>query len=130
MRDYVLGGRVSHIASAISELEHQLKTIDSALSTLRALGVSGRAAAATNSGLGRKKRHLSAQGRAKIVAAVKKRWAAQRAAQNGGAAKESAVPKKVAPAKKARKRVLSAEARKKMALAAKKRWAAQKKKAT
>jgi hypothetical protein len=77
--------------------------------------------------LGRKKPRLSAQGRANIIAAAKKRWAALRATQNGALAKKAAAPKKVAPAKKGKKRVLSAQARKKMALAAKQRWAAQKK---
>jgi hypothetical protein len=82
---------------------------------------------------------LSPEGRARIAAAARKRWAQQRSTQNGSLAKKAtptekaAQAEKAAPAKKvakkAKKRVLSAEARKKMALAAKKRWAAQKKQA-
>jgi hypothetical protein len=114
---------VSHIASAISELERQKEVIDRALSALRALDGSSRAAVNNSDGLIRKERRLSAEGRANIIAAAKRRWAELRAAQNGSPAKNTA------PVKKTKKRVLSAEARKKMSLAAKKRWAAQKKQA-
>jgi hypothetical protein len=113
---------LSHIASAISELEQRKNAIDQALSSLRALQAAGHSAASNAHGSSVTKRRLSAEGRANIIAAVKKRWTERRAAQNGAPAK------KVAPAKKAKKRVLSDEARKKMSLAAKKRWAAQKKK--
>jgi hypothetical protein len=112
---------LSHIASAISELERQKEVIDRALSALRTLDGSTRTAVNNSDGLPRKRGRLSAEGRANIIAAAKKRWAELRAAQNGATAK------KTAPAKKTKKRVLSVEARKKMALAAKKRWAAQKK---
>ena len=115
---------MSQIANVISELEHQKDAIDRALSALRAIGTSEPAPGATNNsaGVSRGKRRLSAEGRRNIIAAVKKRWAEKRAAQDGTASK------KAAPTKKATKRILSAEARKKMADAAKKRWAAQKKK--
>jgi hypothetical protein len=113
---------LSHIASAISELERQKEVIDRALSALRAIEVSTQTAVNNSNGLPRKKGRFSAEGRANIIAAAKKRWAERRAAQNGAPAK------KTAPTKKTKKRVLSAEARKKMSLAAKKRWAAQKKK--
>ena len=112
---------MSHLASAISELEHRKVVIDKALSALRAIEGANRATGSNSGGLPRKKRRLSPEGRANIIAATKKRWAEQRAAEN------SAPAKKTAPAKKAKKRVLSAEARKKMSLAAKKRWAVQKK---
>ena len=114
---------MSHIANAISELERQKDAIDRALSALRAIGTSGTVRGASNNSAGvpRGKRRLSAEGRRNIIAAVKKRWAEKRAAQDSAAASQ-----KAAPAKKAKKRVLSAEARKKMADAAKKRWAAQK----
>jgi hypothetical protein len=114
---------LSHIANAISELEHQKDAIDRALSALRAIGTSEAKPGATNNsaGMSRGKRRLSAEGRRNIIAATKKRWAEKRAAQDGAGA-----TKKAAPAKRAKKRVLSAEARKKMADAAKKRWAAKK----
>jgi hypothetical protein len=114
---------VSHITTAISELERQKIVIDRALSALRALDGSGQAVMGNSGGLGRTKRRLSAEGRRNIIAAAKRRWAELRAAENGAPAKTTA------PIKKTKKRVLSAEARKKMSLAAKKRWAAQKKQA-
>jgi hypothetical protein len=114
---------LSHIASAISELEHQKDAIDRALSALRAIATTSQKPGATNNsaGVSPGKKRLSAEGRRNIIAALKKRWAEKRAAQ-------AVASKKAAPAKKAKKRVLSADARKKMADAAKKRWAAQKKK--
>ena len=117
---------MSHIASAISELERQRDAIDTALSALRAIEMPGATRDVSNNSAGstRKRRRLSAEGRRNIIAALKKRWAAKRAAPDGSGASQ-----KAAPAKKAKKRTLSAEARKKMADAAKKRWAAQKKKA-
>ena len=116
---------MSHIANAISELEHQKDAIDRALEALRAIGTSSPKPGATinSAGVSRGKRRLSAEGRRNIIAATKKRWAAFRAGQDGSATKKAAPAKK-----KAKKRVLSAEARKKMADAARKRWAAQKKK--
>jgi hypothetical protein len=116
---------LSQIADVISELEHQKDAIDRALSALRAIGTSGpKLGSANNSGgMSRGKRRLSAEGRRNIIAALKKRWAEKRAAQ------DSTASKKAAPAKKTKKRVLSAEARKRMADAAKKRWAILKRRA-
>ena len=114
---------MSHIASVISELERQKDAIDRALVALRTVVASAPKQRADNpAAVSHTKRRLSAEGRRNIIAAVKKRWAEKRAAQ------DNALPKKTAPAKKTKRRVLSAEARKKMADAAKKRWAAQKKK--
>ena len=62
----------------------------------------------------RKRRTMSAAGRARIAAAAKARWAALRAKKAGTAA-----PQPVRPAKKR----FSAAARAKMAAAAKARWA-------
>jgi hypothetical protein len=59
----------------------------------------------------KKKRKLSPEGRARLIAAVKARWAKQKQA-----AKETAPP--------AKKRRMSAVARKRIAEAQKKRWAA------
>jgi hypothetical protein len=125
-----LGGRVSHIANAISELQHQKDAIDRALASLRAIAASGtKVALNIPAGVSPTKSRISAKGRRRIGEAAKKRWAAFRAAKDGAATTKAApVDKKAAPAKKAKKRVLSAEARKKMAEAAKKRWAAEKKK--
>jgi hypothetical protein len=116
---------VSHIASAISELEQQKEAIDRALAALRAIGTSGtvRAASSNSAGGSPTKRRLSAEGRQNIIAALNKRWAEKRAAQDGAVAMT-----KTAPGKKPIKRVLSPQARKKMSEAARKRWATQKKK--
>jgi hypothetical protein len=120
---------LSHISNAIAELQHQKEVIDRALLALRGMGAANHQKhAANNSGPSVSRKHrLSAEGRARIAAAAKRRWAQKRAAQNGAAQKPGPA-KKAAPAKKAKKRVLSAEARKKMSQASKKRWAAQKKK--
>ena len=112
---------MTDIAKIISELEEQGAAIDRAISSLRAIDSPGSSRAVSKSSpakVGRRKRHLSAEGRKNIIAAIKKRWAAKRAAE-AMAARKSA-PRKV-------KRVLSPEARKKMAEAAKKRWVARKK---
>lgn len=66
---------------------------------------------------GRKKRKLSAEGRAAIIAAQAKRWADKKKGTKAAAA--SAAPKK--------KRKLSAEGRARIIAAQKKRWAAKKK---
>ena len=66
-----------------------------------------------------KKRTMSAEGRARISAATKARWAARRA---GKAAKVVGAPKAGKPAKK--KRNLSPEGRARIAAAMKARWAA------
>ena len=114
---------LSHIASTISELEHQKDAIDRALSALRAIGASGVKPGATNNSAGMSpgKRRLSAEGRRNIIAALKKRWAVKRAADGNGASKTSSA------AKQKPKRTLSTAARKKMADAAKKTWAERKK---
>jgi hypothetical protein len=120
---------LSHISNAIAELERQKEVIDRALSALRGLGDPNHRKHATNSSgpVDRGKPRLSPEGRARIAAAAKKRWAQQRVAQNGASAKNSDPLKKAVPTKKTKKRVLSAEARKKMSLAAKRRWATRKK---
>jgi len=65
-----------------------------------------------------RKRHLSPEGRRRIIAAAKKRWAAKRADGAGTASKRAAAP---------RRGVMSPAGRKRLALAMKKRWAAAKK---
>jgi hypothetical protein len=68
----------------------------------------------------KKKRKLSPEGRKRIVAAMKRRWAVKKKA---GVA---VVPAAKTPAKKAKKRHISPETRKRIAEAAKQRWAAKK----
>ena len=108
---------MNDVANVISQLETQRSAIDRALSALRE--ISGSSATGPDSHGGtqnkRKKRHLSPEGRRRIIEATKRRWAAARMAQ-AGAAKRTAVRGK-----------MSAAGRKRLALAMKKRWAAAKK---
>jgi hypothetical protein len=73
----------------------------------------------------RKKRVLSPEGRAKIVAALKARWARQ-----SGAAKAKTPKAPKAPKAARKKRVLSPEGRAKIVAALKARWAERKAKST
>jgi hypothetical protein len=59
---------------------------------------------------------MSPEGKARLVAALKKRWAAKKAAQETPAAKAS-------PVKASRKGGMTAEGRKRLAEAMKRRWA-------
>jgi len=68
-----------------------------------------------------KKRTMSAEGRARISAATKARWAARRA---GKAAKAVVAPKAGKPAKAKKKSGLNPEGRAKLAANMKARWAA------
>ena len=114
---------MSDITNVVAQLEQQREAIDRAISALREIEGSGPNRAASTISPTKthgRKRHLSAEGRANIIAAIKKRWAAKRAA-------EATAAKKSAPKKHKAKRVLSPEARKKMGDAARKRWAARKK---
>ena len=114
---------MSDIAAVISQLETQREAIQLALQELRSITGSGSSPSANNTApRGRpRKRHLSPEGRARIIAATKKRWAAQRAAHGRNAKAGTAT------AGKRKRRKLSAEARKKMSEAGKKRWASRKK---
>ena len=112
---------MNNVENAISQLEKQRSAIDRALSALRE--VTG-AAAASSAGNGipqgkRKKRHLSPEGRQRIIEAIRRRWAAQRAGQPAS--------KKAAGSSRMRRGKLSEEGRKRLVLAMKKRWAAAKK---
>ncbi len=107
--------RVNNVENVISQLETQRSAIDRALEALREVaGKSPLAAMRGNNGR-RRKRHLSPEGRQRIIEATKKRWAAARA---NSASKGAASPRRGA---------MSAAGRKRLALAMKKRWAAAKK---
>ncbi len=67
-----------------------------------------------------KKRTMSLEGRARISAATKARWAARRAAKST----EKVAPKAAKPAKAKKKRNVSPEVRAKLAANMKARWAA------
>jgi hypothetical protein len=113
---------VNDVENVISHLEKQRSAIDRALSALREISGSSASGSdhTTRTRSQKKKRHLSPEGRRRIIEATKKRWATVRA--NAANGRESAA----APTR-ARRGKLSAAGRKRLALAMKKRWAAAKK---
>ena len=111
---------MNNVENVISELEAQRSAIDRAISALRDVaGKSTLAKVASPSGNSQpRKRHLSPEGRRRIIEASKRRWAKKRANGAGVASKRTAAPRRGA---------MSAAGRKRLALAMKKRWAAAKK---
>ena len=111
---------MNNVENVISQLETQRSAIDRAISALREVdGKSPLAKVTSPSSNGQpRKRHLSPEGRRRISAAVKKRWAAKRVKETGTASKRTAAPRRGA---------MSPAGRKRLALAMKKRWAAAKK---
>ena len=117
---------MNDIAAVISQLETQREAIQRALEALRSISGSSSLSSGAKGAAPRgrtRKRRLSPEGRARIIAATKKRWAAQRAAQGRNAKAGTA------NTGKRKRRKLSAEARKKIAEAQRKRWAEQRKEA-
>jgi hypothetical protein len=91
----------SGFADIISLLEKQMNAIEAALTALReigGLGAPAAAPAATPKVPGRKKRRggMSPEGKARLIAALKRRWAERKAAADAAPA-----PKKAARRKKA-----------------------------
>jgi hypothetical protein len=111
---------VNNVENVISQLETQRSAIDRAISALRE--VAGKSplakvtAPSTNGQL--RKRHLSPEGRRRIIEATKRRWAKERAKGAGTASKRGAASPR---------RAMSPAVRKRLALAMKKRWATAKK---
>jgi len=102
------------VNAAIAGFEQQKLRIDAQISELRAmLDGSAREPASTTVPTSRKRRKMSAEGRARIAAAQKARWAKVRGEFE---------PVKAEPAKP--KRRLSAAGRRNIVAALKKRWAA------
>jgi hypothetical protein len=96
------------------EITERIERLEAELSQVLGGSKAAAAPASTVSAPGRKKRGMSAAGRAAIATAQRARWAAQKA----GSAKTAEAPKK--------RRKMSAAARAKIAAAQRKRWAAQK----
>jgi hypothetical protein len=110
---------VNDVESVISKLEKQRSAIDRAISALRE--ITGSPAIGPDVAESKtKKRHLSPEGRKRIIEATKRRWAAKRTAQAG-------TPRRAAVPARSRRGKLSEAGRKRLALAMKKRWAAAKK---
>ncbi len=111
---------MNNVENVISQLETQRSAIDRAISALREVAEKSPLAKATSpSSNGQpRKRHLSPEGRRRIIEATKRRWAAKRGDRTGTVSKSTAAPRRGA---------MSPEGRRRLALAMKKRWAAAKK---
>jgi hypothetical protein len=73
---------VNKVGNMIDQLEKQRSAIDRALSALREIAEpSGRTPIAAAGDHRQTGRHLSPEGRRRIIAATKRRWAAKRAAE-------------------------------------------------
>ena len=112
---------MNDIDNVISRLEKQRSAIDRALLELREISGPDTSNAQPASQSKSRKRHLSPEGRRRIIEATKRRWAAKKTGGTGTA------PKRVAAPSRSRRGKLSDEGRKRLALAMKKRWAAAKK---
>ena len=112
---------MNNVENVISQLETQRSAIDRAILALREVAGKNPLAKVTSpSSNGQpRKRHLSPEGRRRIIAATKKRWAAKRAIE------EDTLHRSVPAAP--RRGAMSPAGRKRLALAMKKRWAAAKK---
>jgi hypothetical protein len=110
---------VNGLGEIIAQLEKQREAIERALAALRGIESTGVPGKRRGRPPGKKKRwHMSAEGRARIGEAPRRRWAEKRAAEAGA--------KKLGrPAKKA-KRSMSPEGRARIAEAARKMWAEKK----
>jgi hypothetical protein len=106
------------ITIVIAQLERQKAAIDNALAALR--GIDGSAPPASDATSepvsASRKGGMTPEGKRRLVKALKKRWAAKKAA----AAQETPV---VAPVKATRKGGMTEEGRKRLAEAMKRRWA-------
>jgi hypothetical protein len=121
---------VNDLGKIIAELEHQKAAIERAITALREIaGPTQGGAISPATGEGKTtapKRHMSPEGRKRIIEATKRRWAAKKAAELAGAGVESKAAAKPVPVNGqalARKGHISPEGRKKLAAAMKRRWA-------
>jgi hypothetical protein len=111
------------LSEIISRLEVQRRAIENALEALRGLdGITDNGtttpAGTVGSGPARRKGGMTPEGRKRLSAALRKRWAAKKAAQPS--ATETAAPTET-PAKK--KNSISPAGRRRLAEAMKRRWA-------
>ena len=103
----------------IAEIDSEISKLEKARTVL--IGVVRASAEAAPASRSRKRPKLSKEGRERIAAAQRKRWAEQKAART---IPTKADKKVAAPTKKTAKRKMSAEAKKRIAETQKKRWAA------
>jgi hypothetical protein len=106
---------VEGLSSIITQLERQKTAIDRALAVLREIdGTEATRAAEDNSAPATRKGGMTPEGKKRLVKALKKRWAAKKAAVS-----PDEVPAKGAP----RKANFTPEGRQRLAEAMKRRWA-------
>lgn len=115
---------MDHLAHIISQLERQKAAIERAISALGEIdsGPENKQTVSQTPEVGARKRRLSPEGRKRIAEAMRRRWAAKKAGQQGS--KATAAKVSVAPRKPLRKRLISAAGRKRIAEAARRMWAA------
>ena len=81
------------LGGIVARLEHQRDAIVAALNALREIGgvavLSGATAEPTAGAKSKRKRRLTPEGRERLIAALKKRWAAKKAEQSRPAASKS-----------------------------------------
>jgi hypothetical protein len=98
---------VRNIGQIISDLEQQRAAIDRAISALREVSEPARSTAGTSARAATKKtptkRHLSPEGRRRIIEATKRRWAAKRAADAAAAAQGQTAAKKAGAKRRGRR---------------------------
>jgi hypothetical protein len=112
----------------ITQLEQQKAAIDKALAALRDVDANGAATVETpvaeQQAPATRKRGMTPEGKARLVAALKKRWAAKKRADKKAAATAPAGSPATAPAPAKRKSGgMTEDGRKRLAETMKKRWA-------
>jgi hypothetical protein len=108
----------------ITQLENQKAAIENALAALRAVDGTGATAKAEPTAAATRKGGMTPEGKERLVASLKKRWAAKKRAARKVAPVEAAPVAVTAPAVAAkRKATFTPEGRKRLAEAMKKRWA-------
>ena len=125
------------LSSVIEQLERQRAGIDQALAALREVKGIAAPDAITESAPAVRKGGMTPEGKKRLIKALKKRWAAKRAAAESAAASESVVPtnkrseaqrarwaaKKAKTPTATRKGGMTDDGRKRLAEAMKRRWA-------
>jgi hypothetical protein len=119
----------NQITAIIKRLEQQGKAIDTAIAALRDVDASSpasvRDAAQTKRGPAKRRGGMTAEGKERLRAALRKRWAAKKRAAKKADIGDASAGAQTSQAGAPRKRGgISAEGRRKLAEAMKRRWAA------
>ncbi len=71
------------MTTLLAAIDEEIKKLEEARSILNGMAASGAKTSLPKKAGGRKRRRLSAEGRARIAAAQRKRWAAKKKAEKG-----------------------------------------------